>query len=97
MNDIHGRGTGAVNLANGALTELAKRGGAGWAQSAQAGGAANKAGHQLVKQASKLAPGAVAAAGVAVAAAPAVAVAAGAVALGVGAIFAGKWIAKQFK
>lgn len=92
--DFHGRGAGVANLANGAFTELAKRGGASWAQNAQAGGMANKAGHQLIKGAASVAPAAVAAAGAAVAAAP-VLVVAGTVAAGVGLYYAGKWIASK--
>jgi hypothetical protein len=97
MNDIPGPKMGAVNFANGALTELAKRGGAQWAQSAKTGGMANKAGHSLVNQAAKLAPGAIAVAASTIAAAPAVAVAAGAVGAGIGIVCVGVWIKENHK
>jgi hypothetical protein len=48
MTEAHGRGAGLVNFATGATTEIAKRSGAGWAQHAQTGGLANRAGHQAV-------------------------------------------------
>lgn len=48
MTDLHGKGSGVVNFGAGAVTEIAKRSGAKWAQNAPAGGLANKAGHKAV-------------------------------------------------
>ena len=95
MQDLRGPGAGAVNFATGVATELAKQGGANWAQGAAVGGLANKAGHKVVHSAAKMAPAAIAGAGALVAAAPAVAVVVGAAAVGVGAVCLGRWIARK--
>lgn len=96
----HGPKAGVVNAASGALTELAKQGGATWAQNAQATGLASKAGHQLVNGVAKVAPKTVAAAGAMVAAAPAVVVVvAGPVAVlaaGYGVYRLGKWLYDEY-
>jgi hypothetical protein len=91
-----GRYAGVINAATGAATELAKRGGASWAQSVQPSGVASKMGHKAVTHAAKVAPGLVLAAGAAVAAAPAAVVVCAApiavLAAGHGAYRAALWI-----
>ena len=87
-HEAHGRGAGAVNFVTGAVTEVAKRSGAQWAQNAQAGGLANRAGHKAV--AGAVVVGAKVAA-VAVAA-PVAATVVGVAAVGAGAYALYKWL-----
>ena len=84
-----------MNFATGAVTELAKQGGAKWAQGATTGGFAASAGHKAVHSAAKMAPAAIAGAGALVAAAPAVAVVVGAAAAGVGVYCLARWVGKK--
>ena len=94
MSDLHGRGSGAVNFAVGAITEMAKQGGSNMGQISQVGGFSNRMGHQAVKQAVKVAPQTVAALGGVVAVAAPIAaplIVAGAV--GYGAYRVIKWLA----